>query len=61
MLAGAAKTYRAYADEVFETKVPLDAIEHVLAGSKLDAKLVAKITKDLTLADLKADLAEIGY
>jgi hypothetical protein len=61
MLAGAAKAYRAYADAYFEVELPLDAIEHVLSGNKLDAKLVAKITKDLTLADLKADLAEIGY
>ncbi len=61
MLTGAAKAYREYANQVFEVKPPLDAIEHVLAGTKLDAKIVAKITKERTLADLEADLAEIGY
>jgi hypothetical protein len=61
ILTGDAKKYRAYVQAVFERKVPLDAIEHVLAGDKLDAKLVARITDERTLADLKDDLAEIGY
>jgi hypothetical protein len=52
--------YRAYAADYFEVDLPVDAIAHVLAGKKLDAKLVKRITADRTLADLKDDLAEIA-
>jgi len=61
ILAGDAKSYRAYASEYFEEDIPVAAIAHVLAGKKLDAKLVARISTERTLAELKSDLAEIGY
>lgn len=61
ILSGDPETYRAYAADYFEVDLPVDAIAHVLAGKKLDAKLVKRITTDRTLADLKDDLAEIGY
>jgi hypothetical protein len=61
MLTGAAKNYRSFASGYYDLKLPLDAIEHVLAGKKLDQKLVAKINAERTLAELKPELAEIGY
>jgi hypothetical protein len=61
MLSGKASAYRAFAKGYFEETVPLPAIDHVLAGKPLDAKLLAKFPTERTLADLKADLAEIGY
>jgi hypothetical protein len=61
ILSGDPAAYRTYAAAYFEEKVPLAAIEHVLAGKKLDAKLVARVTKEQTLADLKSELADIGY
>jgi hypothetical protein len=61
MLTGAPKLYRTYASIVHSAKVPLDAIAHVLAGKKLDAAVVAKINPEATLADVKSELAEIGY
>lgn len=61
ILSGDPAAYREYVAQVFEVKVPVDAITKVLAGTKLDAKLVAKISTERTLAELKADLAEIGY
>jgi hypothetical protein len=61
MLTGEAKSYRDYASSYFGEQLPLDAIAHVLAGKKLDAKLVGRITKERSLADLANDLAEIGY
>ena len=61
ILTGAGKIYRAYAASYFEAKVPLDAIEHVLAGKPLTAALVARVSSEQTLADLRADLTEIGY
>jgi hypothetical protein len=60
ILSGDPEKYRAYAAGYFEVDVPLDAIAHVLAGKKLDAKLVKRISSDRTLADLKDDLAEIA-
>jgi len=61
ILDGQAKTYRKYAASYFNATVPLDAIEHVYAGKRLDQALVARIDPDRQLADLKLDLAEIGY
>ena len=59
ILTGEAKHYRAYAKQVHEIDVPLDAIDEVLGGKKPDAKLAARINSDCTFADLKDDLAEI--
>lgn len=61
ILGGDPEKYRAYAASYFEVDVPSDAIAHVLAGKKLDARLVKRITTERSLADLKSDLAEIGY
>lgn len=61
ILTGDPEKYRAYAADYFEATVPIDAIAHVLAGKKLDAKLVTRITTDRTLSDRKDDLAQIAY
>ncbi len=61
ILSGDPAAYVAYVAAYFEAKLPVDAIAHVLAGKPLDAKLVARITNERTLADLASDLAEIGY
>ncbi len=62
MLQGAAKTYARYAAEYFELEdLPLDAIGHVLAGKKLDKKVIEQLGSERTLAELKSDLDEIGY
>lgn len=61
ILTGDPETYRAYAADYFGVDLPVDAIAHVLAGKKLDAQLLERITPDRTLADLKDELAEIAY
>lgn len=61
ILTGDPEQYRAYASDYFEVDVPSDAIAHVFAGKRLDAKLVKRITSERTLAELKNDLAEIDY
>lgn len=61
MLAGAAKTYCAYAAECFELKLPHAAVAHVLAGKPLNARLLAQLKAERSLGALKADLAEIAY
>lgn len=59
ILTGKAKHYRAYAKQVHEIEVPLDAIDEILGGKRPDAKLVARINSDCTFTDLKDELAEI--
>ncbi|MBA3541662.1 MAG: hypothetical protein H0T79_18755 [Deltaproteobacteria bacterium] len=61
ILGGDPRAYRAHAAGYFEVDVPLAAIAHVLAGKRLDAALIARISEDRTLAELASDLAEIGY
>jgi hypothetical protein len=61
ILSGDAEKYRGYAADYFEVDLPVGAIAHVLAGKKLDTKLVKRITTERTLTDLKDDLAEIAY
>jgi hypothetical protein len=61
ILSGDPAAYRAYAADYFEVEVPPGAIAHVLRGAPLDARLVASISTERTLAQLKEDLAEIGY
>lgn len=60
-LAGDAKAYQAYAADYFEVDVPLVAIRHVLAGKPLTQAIVAKVTSERTLRDLRDDLTGIGY
>ena len=61
ILSGDPKKYVAYAADYFEATLPVAAVAHVLAGKRLDAKLVKRISTERTLAELKADLAEIAY
>lgn len=61
VLSGDPKKYRAYAADYFGATLPIDDVAHVLAGRKLNAKLVKRISTERTLAELKADLAQIGY
>jgi hypothetical protein len=61
ILTGAADVVRAYVASYFAVDVPLDAIEHVLAGKPLDESLVARIAAGRSLESLRDDLDEIGY
>jgi len=61
LLDADAAAYCAYARAVFEVDLPEAVVAHVLAGKSLDTKLVARLSDQRTLAELKADLAEIGY
>lgn len=61
ILSGDPKAYVAYAKTYFEMKVAADDVAHVLAGKKLDAKLLERLGSERTLAELKDDLAEIAY
>ncbi|MEU7894844.1 hypothetical protein AB0B45_18530 [Nonomuraea sp. NPDC049152] len=52
-----AKAYQEWAEDYYETEVPLDAVEHVLALRPLTAEIVAALNADAGMADLE----EIGY
>ena len=56
ILTGDPEKYRAYAADYFGATLPIDAVAHVLAGKKLNAKLVKRISTERTLAELKAGL-----
>lgn len=61
ILGGSAEAYRAYAAEYFEVELPVEDVEHVLAGKPIDAALLSRLCSERTLSDLEPDLAEIAY
>ncbi len=61
ILAGDPAAYQAYAASYFELDVALDDVAHVLAGLPLDDERCARLRPGCSLAELAADLAEIGY
>ncbi len=58
---GKPATYRKHAADYFETDVPLKLIRAVYAHEPLTDELVQAVNPEVMLADLKADLEEIGY
>lgn len=63
---GKPRTFLAWASDYYELddsdrKLTLAAVRHVYAHKPLTETFVARINPDVTLAGLKADLAEIGY
>ena len=61
MLGGDARAYQSHARDYFEIELPLEAIVHVLDGKPIDAALLAELGSNRTLAEVDADLKEIGY
>jgi hypothetical protein len=54
-------TYRAFAESYYERPVPLAAVRSVYRHEPLDEATVGLLNEGLRLADLRDDLAEIGY
>lgn len=61
ILDGNPETYRFYAAEYFEEDVPLAAVTALYEGRALTAELLRSIAPERSLADLSADLDEIGW
>jgi len=61
ILDGEPASYARFAGEYFETQVPLEAIAAIYDHTPLTAQLVAQLNPQLTLHDIEADVAEIGY
>lgn len=61
LASGDAAAYRAWAEEYFETAMPLEAVEAVLRLEPLTGARVARLNDAVTLEDLEEDLGEIGF
>jgi hypothetical protein len=60
-LDGEPQTYRQWAKDYHERDVPIEVVRAIFAHRPLDLELVWSLNDQLTLADLRADIDEIGY
>jgi hypothetical protein len=60
-LDGRPETYQAYASDYFETEVEIASVAHIYQHRPLTREIVASLNPELSLAQLAADLKEIGY
>jgi len=61
MLDGKTETYRKFAEEYYERDIPLYAIECIYKHQPLTDEIIASLNPDVSFADLKADVENIGY
>ena len=61
MLDGKPEAYREFAEEYYEKNIPLSAIEHIYNHQPLTNEIIASLNPDVSFADLKADMENIGY
>ena len=61
LFEGKPKLYRTWAEDYFEVELPLKSVQKVFAFEPLTNELIESINPDVTLKDLKKDIAEIGY
>ena len=60
-LDGRPETYQAWAINYYEREVSLAAVEHVYRHRPLTPEIVVQLNPELSLAELVADMNEIGY
>ena len=58
---GKPATYCEFAEEYYETTVPLAAVQHVFGHKPLTDAVVKTLNADLSIGDIAGELAEIGY
>jgi hypothetical protein len=58
---GRPQTYRRWAEDYYERDVPLKWVRAVYEHRPLSEALVQGLNPELTLADLREDVEEIGY
>lgn len=61
ILDGRPETYQVWAEDYFERHIPLEPIQAIYRHEPLTEILVTALNPELTLADLEADIREIGY
>ena len=60
-LDGRPESYREWAADYYERDVALAAVAHVYAHRPLTREVVARLNPEVSLAELEADIGEIGY
>ena len=58
---GKPETYRKFAEEYYERSIPLSAVEYIYKHQPLTDEIIASLNPDASIADLKADIENIGY
>jgi len=58
---GKPETYRNFAEEYYESSIPLSAVEYIYKHQPLTDEIIASLNSDVSFADLKADIENIGY
>ena len=60
-LDGDPETYRAWAEDYYEREVGATSVAHVFGHRPLTAELALGLNPEISIADLRADVLEIGY
>jgi hypothetical protein len=58
---GKPETYRRFAEEYYERSIPVSAVEYIYKHQPLTYEIIASLNPDVSFADLKAEMENIGY
>jgi len=61
LLDGKPKTYQGFADDYYETEVPIESVQYIYRHLPLTNAIVESLNPDATLKMISKDLKEIGY
>lgn len=60
-LDGKPKTYQTFAEDYYETEIPIDSVQHIYRHLPLTTEIVESLNPAATLKMIANDLKEIGY
>ena len=60
-LDGKPKTYQTFAEDYYETEIPIDSVQHIYRHLPLTTEIVESLNPDAKLKMIANDLKEIGY
>jgi hypothetical protein len=61
LLISGSSGYKAWAEDYFETSVPLESVEFIFSHQPLSDSLVFSLNPEADLESIYAEAAEIGY
>lgn len=61
ILDGDPESYRRFAEDYYETSVPIDAVRHIYDHLPLTDTIIKSLNADASIEDLADELSEIGY
>lgn len=61
LLDGKPQTYKGWAEEYYETKIPELAVREIYEHRPLTSELINQLNPQLSLAELQGDIEEIGW